>query len=81
MAIIQWIMNIVTELPTVEAKPIVRGEWTVHKDADDVEFIACSFCGGVFYDGDNDTFDIPYHFCPDCGGEMYYADMRGLKNG
>ena len=61
--------------PTVEAKAVVHGEWVLHEDLDCVEFIKCSICGDVFYDGDNDTFDVPYNFCPNCG-----ADMRGEKN-
>ena len=59
--------------PTVEARP--SGKWRKYEDIDCVEFIKCSVCDGIFYDGDNDTFDRPYNFCPNCG-----ADMRGGKN-
>ena len=68
-----WILARINEAPTVEARP--SGKWRKYEDIDCVEFIKCSVCGGIFYDGDNDTFDRPYNFCPNCG-----ADMRGGKN-
>lgn len=50
-------------LPTVEAKPVVHGEWL---ERDWFPFnLYCSVCGKE---------DAPYDFCPNCG-----ADMRGEK--
>lgn len=49
-----------------------KGEWEIRIDDYDCEYAMCSVCCSVFYDGENDTFDIRPNFCPDCG-----ADMRG----
>ena len=58
------------ELPTIEAVPVVHGEWILGLDEFDVEFIECPFCKEEFYDGENDTFDILPNFCPNCGADM-----------
>ena len=49
-----------------------KGEWEIRIDDYDCEYAMCSVCCSVFYDGENDTFDLRPNFCPDCG-----ADMRG----
>ena len=62
-------------IPTVDAVEVKHGEWIMVIDENDCECIECPLCGGLFYDGDNDTFDKPYNYCPNCG-----ADMRGDGN-
>jgi Zn-finger nucleic acid-binding protein len=61
----------------VDAVEVVHGEWIRVLDEYDVESIECPICGGVFYDGDNDTFDKPYNYCPNCGAKM---DLKGEQN-
>lgn len=54
-------------IPTVDAKPVVRGEWVKLETAD--EYVCkCSICNYPI-SGWHKT-----NFCPDCG-----AEMRGDK--
>lgn len=65
--------NMINEQPTVEAKPVVHGEWDKK-----IMNYCCSQCTTAFYDNlawITDEFKLP-NFCPNCG-----ADMRGEKNG
>ena len=55
------------ELPTVEAKPVVKGKWIFVQDM--IPYYRCSNCSAT-----NDY--ALAKFCPNCG-----ADMRGGKNG
>ena len=68
----------VLELPTVEAKPVVHGEWMKDQvETGDpygnglylIDMLRCSVCGGFF------DVSETRNFCPECG-----ADMRGGKN-
>lgn len=54
------------EQPTIEAKPVVHGEWDFIGDYD----CRCSVCGEEYCIGPNED----YNFCPNCG-----ADMRERK--
>lgn len=52
----------VNEAPTVEAKPVVNGEWVRHR-----WHYKCSVCGnGAF----NYNFVYGARFCPICGAKM-----------
>ena len=51
----------VCELPTVEAKEVVHGEWET--DRFGLDRSVCSICGAV-YEGDGGNF------CPNCGADM-----------
>lgn len=58
---------VVRDAPTIEARPVVRGEWLGDRGG-----YTCSNCGG-------DAPDESYWaspFCAACG-----ADMRGEENG
>ncbi len=48
--------------PTVDAEPLVHGEWV---SVDRCIYIMCSACGARFCD-DHD----PWPYCPKCGAEM-----------
>lgn len=54
----------IEDAPTVDAKPVVHGEWDFIGDYDS----RCSVCGEEYCIGPNED----YNFCPNCG-----ADMRG----
>ena len=51
-----------------------QNEWIYGIDICDVEFLECPLCHNVFYDGDNDTFDVPYNYCPNCGVKLVWSE-------
>ena len=58
-------MNIVEELPAVDAAPVVHGRWIRYSEIfHDPEYtlVKCSVCGG------ESCCDAIY--CPDCGAKM-----------
>ena len=62
--------EVIAKLPTVEAKPVVHGEWlrkNVQKSWGKSTNLICSICGEKCW--------LEYDFCPNCG-----ADMRGGNN-
>ena len=56
-----------TNVPTIEARPVVRGEWLPIMFYTAVVGVKCSEC--------NTTRGAKSNFCPSCG-----ADMRGENN-
>ena len=60
------IEDLLLNIPTIEAKPVVHGEWDFIGDYDS----RCSVCGEEYCIGPNED----YNFCPNCG-----ADMRERK--
>ena len=59
------VMEILDELPTIDAVPVVRGEWTTNSDYPDT--VICSLCGwreSVWW-ADKGT-----NYCPNCGAKM-----------
>ena len=65
--------EVIENLPPVEAKPVVHGEWLYERETyNTCSAWKCSNCG--------ECYGLPfikdeYNFCPECG-----ADMRGGKN-
>lgn len=68
----------ISELPTVEAKSVVHGEWIKIKDwnENDNALFECSNC----HYGDTHAKAMKVPYCWHCGAKMSYADMRGEKN-
>lgn len=58
------------KFPTVEAKPVVHGEWMHTGYADEYECSNCKIQIAL-----SDDKNAHPNFCPNCG-----ADMRGKKN-
>jgi hypothetical protein len=58
------IIDIVDEQPTIEARPVVRGEWIDGFFKDTVE---CSVC---FEKGVCKCYETRHNFCPNCGADM-----------
>ena len=59
------VMEILDELPTIDAVPVVHGEWTTNSDYPDT--VICSLCGwreSVWW-ADKGT-----NYCPNCGAKM-----------
>lgn len=59
--------EVIAKLPTVEAKPVVHGEWMEAIGENYWFDYTCSICG--------ELEEFEYNFCPNCG-----ADMRGEKH-
>lgn len=59
--------NIVKEQPTVEAVPVVYGEWEQTRFA--CEYI-CSNCQALSYAQITKTGYKKFNFCPHCGADM-----------
>lgn len=74
------IADMIDDAPTVEAVPVVRGEWmTFYNRIDNTIGVCCSVCGiqsviekHMLLGNAEAVFN---NFCPRCG-----ADMRGKKN-
>jgi hypothetical protein len=66
---------ILQEAPTIEAKPVVHGEWVITEDDwHSLTLMKCSECGEEWCFEFDET-DFPnYNYCPACG-----ADMRERK--
>lgn len=66
---------IVENLPTVEAQPVVHGEWVMIKDMRaNANAIGCSICGSMEYVRNDALLNITSvnmnNFCPNCGADM-----------
>ena len=65
------ILRSIDSAPTIDAVPVVRGKWIIHKPFDSGrhncnECIECSVCGTWF---GHDCYEIS-NFCPSCGADM-----------
>lgn len=63
----------IEEAPTVEAVPVVRGEWLkrVRNNGGYVVSITCSVCG---YSHSR----VTYNFCPECGSDMRKGGVNNV---
>lgn len=62
----QDIYNAIEEAPTIEAKPVVHGQW-ISKNPHGYEWIfVCSNCGYI----DGYPFNDRSNYCPNCGAQM-----------
>ena len=70
---------VVNEAPTIDAEPVVHGEWDViEDDYEGITLIKCSMCHEEWcLEGKEEGIDMQlanYNYCPNCG-----ADMRERK--
>ena len=63
--------SLIVDAPTVEAVPVVRGEWERTRLAG--EYL-CSNCQSIEYASRTTMAEKLFPFCPNCG-----ADMRGER--
>lgn len=65
---VQWVLS---HTPTVDAVPVVNGEWNIGKfnAGSETVFIECSECAAVF-DVPTFVFGLSYNYCPNCGAKM-----------
>lgn len=59
---VQYAMELLDKAPTIEARPVVRGEWVDLGRNYYTVVSQCSECGAKY------DFRSPY--CPNCGAEM-----------
>jgi hypothetical protein len=60
------VVDMLESCPTIDAVPVVRGEWTTNSDYPDT--VICSLCGwreSVWW-ADKGT-----NYCPNCGAKMW----------
>jgi hypothetical protein len=69
MLALDWIYMLINEQPTIDAVPVVRGEWIENPTKDSV---LCSYCHADWNLFDNDTYRFCY--CPNCGARMDGAE-------
>jgi DNA-directed RNA polymerase subunit RPC12/RpoP len=59
----------IDDLPTIEAVPVVHGEWIFTETFADITFYKCSICSNDI--GVDPFFDDKVsNFCPNCGAKM-----------
>lgn len=59
------VLQAIEEAPTIDAVPVVRGEWKTNSNYPDK--LICSVCG---YKEDMWWADNGTHYCPNCGAKM-----------
>ena len=69
-------MTALQELPTVEAKPVMTGEWMKSETG----VYICSKCNNGYKNQPTCMGHPMFEYCPMCGAKMKGADMRGGKN-
>lgn len=58
----------IKELPTVEAEPVVHGEWKLYEEEGNAW--QCSVCGNVWFLAYDTPQENCMNFCPNCGADM-----------
>ena len=59
--------GILENAPTVDAEPVVHGEWD-YEDLDDIS--TCSVCGKEWILNDKTPRENSFNYCPNCGARM-----------
>ena len=66
----------IADAPTVDAAPVVQGEWKVCEDDWNYETIyECLICGFGIKTEQGSKFD--WNFCPNCGADMRVGRWKG----
>jgi hypothetical protein len=63
-------------MPTVDAVPVVHGEWErIEDNLFDLVTLKCSVCGEEWcFEDYDDCIPQNYHYCPNCGARMDLED-------
>jgi len=79
MLALDWIYMLINEQPTIDAVPVVRGEWKLYGNDDDSSMSYwCTVCNfqlseDLFYSGYKNGRWIEngvFKYCPNCGAKM-----------
>jgi len=79
IALADWIYMLINEQPTIDAVPVVRGEWKLYGNDDDSGMSYwCTVCNfqlseDLFYSGYKNGRWIEngvFKYCPNCGAKM-----------
>lgn len=66
---VESVLEYAEYLPTVDAAPVVHGEWNIcEDDYNDLVYHTCSNCGAE-YTTDYGV-DLTWKYCPNCGSKM-----------
>lgn len=77
---VNWGRNTIADAPTVDARPVVHGEWLdgycIRGGIKEYESIDCSNCGDYFKieSHDREYWKNRFKGCPFCGAEMDGGD-------
>ena len=63
------VKRVVAQQPTVEAVPVVHGEWVFGKNHGEFVEAECSACNGVLLVKWYEKLS-EYNYCPNCGADM-----------
>ena len=75
-AVVGFIKN--GEIPTVDAVPVVHGDWTAIEDDWNEETIyQCSVCKEEFVTIDGTPPENLWNYCPNCGAKMDGGNENG----
>ena len=69
----------VAALPTIDAVPVVHGEWR-EVEVDKRIVYCCTVCHTVVHNMPNPATFMMFHYCPHCGAKMvdpYYGKKMG----
>ena len=58
------VRRVIAMQPTVEAEPVVHGEWIWKPEDERTEILTCSVCAS-----DKGANEL-YNYCPNCGAKM-----------
>lgn len=69
---VQETIQRIENVPTVDAAPVVHGEWErIEDDYLDLVNLKCSVCGEEWcFEDYDDCVPQNYHYCPNCGAKM-----------
>lgn len=77
---VRWVLEKIDEMPTVDAVPVIHGEWTEREvfDPDTLEryqSARCSVCK-TYHTTPFLYYFKDYKFCPNCGAPMDLAERK-----
>ena len=69
---VEWVLNKIDSAPTIEAEPVVHGEWKEHIFEGELWANYCSVCKHYLPYG----MEWKSNYCPNCGAKMDAAEEK-----